>query len=109
MAARRLYVSTIAIPLLLTATVLYGQQSAVDSRATSSSSKSLTQLQQELARSRAELESKKRDNLQLAKQRRELEAEVSRLREKLLEQERSAEAVLKNSAPVVKQEQPAAE
>jgi septal ring factor EnvC (AmiA/AmiB activator) len=107
MAARRLYFSTIAIPLLLTATALHGQQSAVDNRAASSNS--LTQLQQELARSRAELESKKRDNLQLAKQRKELEAEVSRLREKLLEQDRSAEAVIRGSEPIVEQEQPTAE
>jgi septal ring factor EnvC (AmiA/AmiB activator) len=107
MATKQLYVTPIVISLLLTATALYGQQTVAGGSEVPS--KSLTELQQELARSRAELESKKRDNQKLAKQRRELEAEVASLREQLLEQDRSAEAVIRGSEPIVEQEQPTAE
>ncbi len=106
MAIKRLYATTIVIPLLLTATALCGQQEeAAADNSSDVSSKSITALQQELAKSRAELESRKRDNLKLAEQRKVLEAEATRLREQLSKQEQSTVAGPQNSEPVVEQEQ----
>jgi septal ring factor EnvC (AmiA/AmiB activator) len=102
MTTRQLFTASIVFSLLLTAPVVCGQ------RTDASGNNGFTELRQELARSRAELESRKRDNQRLAEQRKILEAEIASLREKLLEQDRSAEAALQNGGSVVEQRQPAA-
>ena len=107
MSVRQLYTTSVMIPLLLTATALCGQQTAVDSSAASRDN--LTELRQELAKNMEELESKKRENLKLAEKRRALEAEVALLRKQLLEQEKSALTVSQSSGSTVEQEQSAAE
>ncbi len=106
MVTRQLTLAGPVISLLLIATPLYGQQVAFEDDTVSS--KSLTELQQALAKSRAELEARRQNNLRMAKQRKELETEVVRLQELLLQQEqkKAAASAPKNTTPSSEQKQP---